>query len=84
MLLKEIVIRNKMGLHARSAALFVKIANKFNSQITVICDEKQADGKSILGILMLGAKQGTNIILKAEGENAQFAINELEKVLSEG
>jgi phosphocarrier protein HPr len=83
LLTKEIVVRNKVGLHARPAALFVKTANKFNSHISIIREEEEADGKSIIGILMLGAKRGVTIIIKAEGEDAQLAITELEKLLSD-
>ncbi len=80
---RKIEVKNKVGLHARPAALFVQTANKFNSSINVICNEISADGKSIIGILMLGANQGTTIIIKAEGEDAQLAIAELEKLLIE-
>ncbi len=80
---RKIEVKNKVGLHARPAALFVQTANKFNSSINVICNEISADGKSIIGILMLGANQGTKIIIKAEGEDAQLAIAELEKLLIE-
>jgi phosphotransferase system HPr (HPr) family protein len=78
---KQIIIKNKMGLHARPAALFVKTANKFNSQVTVKCGENEVDGKSMLGMLMLGARQGISIIIKAKGPDAQTALDELEKLL---
>ncbi len=70
-----------MGLHARPAALFVKIANKFNSHVTVKCGETEVDGKSMLGMLMLGAEQGITIVIKVEGLDAQIAIDELENFL---
>ncbi len=78
---KTITVKNKMGLHARPAALFVKIANKFNSNITVKCGENEFDGKSMLGVLMLGAGQGVTVIIKTEGPDAQTAIDEQEQFL---
>jgi len=79
---KKIVIRNKLGLHARPAALFVQLANKFTSHIIVQKDNEKVNGKSIMGILMLGAERGSSIIIEAEGEDAQSAISELERLVS--
>ena len=79
---KKIVIKNKSGLHARPAALFVQIANKFDSDITVKKGSKEINGKSIMGILMLAAGKGSTVILKIVGSDAQEAMGELEKVLS--
>ena len=79
---KKIVIKNKLGLHARPAALFVQIANKFDSDIVVKKGSQEVNGKSIMGILMLAAGKGSAICIKIEGEDAQKALTELEKVLS--
>lgn len=79
---KELVIKNKQGLHARPAALFVQIANKFDARITVRCGEEEVNGKSIMGILMLGAEKGSQITIEAEGEDAAKAILELEQIIS--
>lgn len=79
---KKIIVKNKQGLHARPAALFVQIANKFDAQITVRRDKERVNGKSIMGILMLGAEKGSEIIIEAEGEDASVAILELEKIIS--
>ncbi len=79
---KELVVRNKQGLHARPAALFVQIANKFDSRITVRRDDEEVNGKSIMGILMLGAEKGSTIIIEVEGEDAHLAIIELEKIVA--
>jgi len=79
---KELVVKNKQGLHARPAALFVQVANKFDARITVKNGTEEVNGKSIMGILMLGAEQGSVIILEAEGEDANIAVAELEKVLN--
>ncbi len=70
-------IRNKLGLHARAAALLVKTANHFASEVTVETDGIEVNGKSIMGILMLAASKGTRITLKAEGEDAREAIRTL-------
>jgi len=79
---KKLTVKNKQGLHARPAALFVQIANKFDSRITVIRDEEEVNGKSIMGILMLGAEKDSCIIIEAEGSDAQAAIVELEKLIT--
>jgi len=79
---KKIVVKNKQGLHARPAALFVQLANKFDSRITLYRDGEVVNGKSIMGILMLGAEQGTTVILEIEGMDAQAALQELETVLA--
>jgi len=79
---KNISIKNKQGLHARPAALFVQVANKFDAQIKVRCGKEEVNGKSIMGILMLGAERGTQIIIEAEGDDAQEAVSELEKIIS--
>ncbi len=79
---KQLTVENKSGLHARPAALFVQVANKFESRITVRRDEEEVNGKSIMGILMLGAEKGSVIIIEAEGEDAQTALAELEKIVT--
>lgn len=80
---KNVVIRSRQGLHARPAALFVQIANKFDSDISIIKDGEEVNGKSIMGILMLAAEQGTKICLRAIGSDAEDAIAQLEKILIE-
>lgn len=79
---KKITVKNKQGLHARPAALFVQIANKFDSRITVKRDKEEVNGKSIMGILMLGAEKGSEIIIEVEGSDASLAILELEKIVA--
>lgn len=79
---KQLIVKNKQGLHARPAALFVQIANKFDSHITVIRDEEKVNGKSIMGILMLGAERDSEIIIEVEGDDAHLAIVELEKLVT--
>lgn len=79
---KKLVVKNKQGLHARPAALFVQIANKFDARITVRRNKEGVNGKSIMGILMLGAQKGSSITIEAEGDDANIAISELEKIVS--
>ena len=79
---KELVIKNKQGLHARPAAVFVQIANKFDARITVRHDSEEVNGKSIMGILMLGAEKDSLIVVEADGIDAEAALSELEKLIS--
>ena len=69
-----LTVRHKVGLHARPAALFVQTAKKFNSDIRVSHDEREANAKSILTVLTLGAEQGAVITIRAEGEDADEAL----------
>lgn len=78
---REIIIKNKTGLHARPAALFVQIANKFESDITIIKEDQKVNGKSIMGILMLAAEKGASVTIIAEGDDATAAIEELSEIL---
>ncbi len=78
---KKVVVRNKQGLHARPAALFVQIANKFDATIKVQKDDQIVNGKSIMGILMLAAEKDSEILLIAEGIDSEAAVNELEALL---
>ena len=79
----KIVVNNKVGLHARPASLFVQAAAKFESDINVSCrdpdtkENRDANAKSILGILTLGVFQGMEITIKAEGEDEDAAVDAL-------
>jgi phosphocarrier protein len=79
---KKLTVKNKQGLHARPAAMFVQVANKYEANITVCRDDEKVNGKSIMGILMLGAEQGSEIILEAEGKDAEAALVELERIVN--
>jgi phosphocarrier protein HPr len=68
------MIKNKFGLHARPSASFVQTASRFRSDIKVEKDGQEADGKSILDLMMLAAAQGTHITIKAQGEDAREAL----------
>ena len=79
---KKIKVKNKQGLHARPAALFVQVANKFDSTIKVVKDDQVVNGKSIMGILMLAAEKDSEIMIIAEGNDSDEAIQELEIILN--
>ncbi|MGB2705476.1 MAG: HPr family phosphocarrier protein [Candidatus Omnitrophota bacterium] len=78
---KRIIIKNKSGLHARPASLFVQIANKYDCEISIRKGKRRVNGKSIMGIMMLAAEKGTRIAIAAEGEGATEAVRELEELL---
>ncbi|MFH0771376.1 MAG: HPr family phosphocarrier protein [Candidatus Omnitrophota bacterium] len=79
---KKITIKNKTGLHARPAAIFVQVANKYGSEVIVRKGNLEVNGTSIMGVLMLAAGKGSQVILKVKGEDAELAMLELEMVLS--
>jgi len=79
--IKKLEIQNKLGLHARAAALFVQTVNKFSSQVTVTNDGQTTDGRSIMGMLTLGATQGSKIQVEVTGEDADKALRAIEKLL---
>jgi phosphocarrier protein len=76
-------IRNRLGLHARAAALLVKTANRFMSEVTLEKDGLEVNGKSIMGILMLAASKGSKITLKVDGKDSAQAIQILGKLIED-
>jgi len=78
---KEFVVTNKLGVHARPAAMFVKTANRFDSEIMVEKDGETVNGKSIMGIMMLAAGPGSKLHVHAKGHDAAQALVELEALL---
>ncbi len=77
-------IINRLGLHARAAAQLVQTANKFASEVTLIKDDVEVNGKSIMGILLLAAPQGTDISVTAEGSDEELAIGALAELIEAG
>lgn len=77
MLSQTTLIINKLGLHARAAALFASTAGRFSSQIKVTVTGKEVDGKSVMSLMLLGASQGTEISLHIEGDDQQDAMDTL-------
>src|SRR5437868_6245199 len=78
---KEFLVSNKLGIHARPAALFVKTANRFSCEIFVEKDGEKVNGKSIMGLMMLAAGPGTKLTIHAQGHDASQALSELETLL---
>ena len=78
---KELVVLNKQGIHARPAALFVKIANRFDCEIFVEKDGERVNGKSIMGLMMLAAGPGSRLIIHADGSDATRAVLEIEALI---
>ena len=76
---KEIVVMNKKGLHARPSALFVQLADKFDVAVTIAKGEEKVDGKSIMGLLMLGAQCQAHLKITVEGNDAQRAMEAIEQ-----
>ncbi len=79
--IRTFTIRNRLGLHARAAALLVKTANRFISEVSVEKDGVEVNGKSIMGILMLAASKGSRITVKAEGKDSAEAIRVLGELI---
>ena len=79
-LTKELVVQNKMGIHARPAAMIVRITNKFKADVFVEKDDEQVNGKSIMGLMMLAAGHGSKLRITAEGSDAEAALRELEQL----
>ncbi len=78
---KELTILNPLGMHARPSARFVKVSNQFKSEIWVEKDGEQVNGKSIMGLMMLAAGQGSKLRVTAEGPDAEKALEEIETLV---
>ena len=81
---KELTIRNKMGMHARPAAQFVKRASKYQCDVWVEKDDEPVNGKSIMGLMMLAAGRGETIKIIADGNDAEQPVADLEELVSSG
>jgi phosphocarrier protein len=81
---RTVQITNRNGLHARPAAEIVKLAARFRSEITVAKDDLDVNGKSIMGVMMLAAEHGSSITLRAEGPDADQALDALATLVSNG
>ena len=78
---RTFIIQNKLGLHARAANMMVQVAQDFKSTITVEKDGIEANGKSIMGLLLLAAGKGTQIVVRAAGKDAKKAIEEIGRLI---
>ncbi len=79
---QEVEIINKLGMHARAAAKFVKLASTFKSKIELERKKQRVNGKSIMGVMMLAASKGTQVTIYAEGNDAKESINQLEQLIN--
>lgn len=80
-LTKELTVQNKLGIHARPAAMFVKTASRFTCEIMVEKDGETVNGKSIMGLMMLAAGPGSKLTVHANGNDAPEAVTEIEALL---
>jgi phosphocarrier protein len=80
----RLTVTNPLGMHARAAARFVHMASEFASQIRVACGNRDMDGKSIMGLLLLGASQGSSITLTADGPDEREALEALTRLVERG
>jgi phosphocarrier protein len=78
---REFVVINKLGVHARPAAMFVKIANRFTCNILVAKDGEEVNGKSIMGLMMLAAGPGSTLVVNCEGDDCQEALAEIDALI---
>ena len=83
MMKKELLIENKLGLHARAAAQIVKSASAYTSKVTLMKDGLEVDGKSIMGIMMLAAAKGSSVLLEVRGEDEGQALAGLEQLFKD-
>jgi len=83
MMKKDLLIENRLGLHARAAAQIVKTASGFKSKILLCKDGMEVDGKSIMGIMMMAAARGTTVLVTAEGEDEEQALAGMEKLFKD-
>jgi len=82
--IREVWVTNAQGLHARPASMFVELASQFQSRVELIKDSERVDGKSILSVLTLAAVQGTRLLIRAEGEDAEEAVEALARLFAAG
>lgn len=82
MIIKKVKILNKMGLHARPAAQFVKIASKYKSDVYLSKNNREINGKSIMGVMMLAAEMGSELEIKVDGDDEQMVIDELVSLIN--
>jgi phosphocarrier protein len=81
---KDVPVTNRLGLHARPAAMFVRIASRYRSEIWVSKEEEVVNGKSIMGLMMLAAGQGSKLKIRCEGPDADKAMEDLEALIKAG
>jgi phosphocarrier protein len=81
---REVTVRNKLGMHARAAVKFVQTANTFKSEVKVLKDDQEANGKSIMGLLTLVAAHGVRMTVVCDGDDAEKAVAALAELVGTG
>ena len=81
---QAVTVVNQLGMHARAAAKFVHLATRYDAQVTVARDERQMDGKSIMGVLLLAAARGSTITISADGDDERDAVDALVSLVQSG
>jgi phosphocarrier protein HPr len=84
MVTREVTIVNPLGLHARAAARFVRLASQYSASVRVARGPRELDGKSILGLLLLGAARGSSITIRTDGADAELAADALAALVADG
>jgi phosphocarrier protein len=79
---RELVVQNKMGIHARPAAMIVRVTNKFKADVMVEKDDEQVNGKSIMGLMMLAAGKGSKVRFNVTGDDGNAMLDELEALFA--
>ena len=84
MISRSVTVVNQLGMHARAAAKFVHLATRYTARVKVARDEREIDGKSIMGILLLAAARGSTITISAEGQDERDAVDALVALVQSG
>ena len=84
MFVREVMVKNQVGLHARPATFFIQKANTYNSSIWVEKDDRKVNAKSLLGVLSLGIAKGMTIVISAEGKDEENAVEGLSELINSG
>lgn len=79
---RSVLVQNSHGIHARPAAEIVKVSGRFHANITIVRDDLEVNGKSIMGVMMLAAECGATVVIRADGDDAEAAVNALAVVIA--
>lgn len=80
---REVVIRNKLGLHARAATKLVRLANQFDAIVRIRSGEQEVDASSVMGLMLLASQQGKKITVQAQGDDAEAALDAIEQLIQD-
>jgi phosphocarrier protein HPr len=79
---RSVLVQNNHGIHARPAAEIVKVSGRFRANITIVRDDLEVNGKSIMGVMMLAAECGATVVIRADGDDAEAAVDALAAVIA--